>query len=299
VRITGLHGPEAGAIEAALSDAAHHMSTLDVRVGALRAAVAPFALVREVKASASFPHTLRIRVVEQPPVAALVAGGTRTAVAADGVVLGPALISGSLPTLEASFVPAPGQPLSDESLRPALAVVAAAPAPMVRFITRAYTGKQGVTLVMKSGLSAYFGDASRPHAKWLALALVLANERSAGASYVDVRVPERPAAGYASGTAPRSSGEGSSTSASGSAEGSQESIAAALAAGLVKAVGTEQANAPAAKSAGPNPEEAEKAESKSHAEAGHEAPGGSEGASPESSARAGEEAGSGRSKTGP
>ena len=67
------------------------MSTLDVRPGALRAAVAPFRVVREVRAIPSFPHGLQIRVVEQLPVAALTVAGARTAVAADGVVLGPAL----------------------------------------------------------------------------------------------------------------------------------------------------------------------------------------------------------------
>ena len=42
VRVSGVHGPEATAIEAALTGAARHMSTLDVHAGALRAAVAPF-----------------------------------------------------------------------------------------------------------------------------------------------------------------------------------------------------------------------------------------------------------------
>jgi cell division protein FtsQ len=263
VRITGVRGPDAAAIEAALNVAARRMSTLDVHPGALQAAVAPFAMVREVKASASFPHSLRIHVVEQLPAAALVANGTRTAVAANGVVLGPALLSGSLPTLEASWVPAPGQLVSDESLRGALVMLGAAPAPLARLITRAYTGKQGITVALRGGLSAYFGDSSRPHAKWLALALVLASERAAGASYVDVRVPERPAAGYASGSAPPASGEGSAN-ASGSTSatqttseaGNQESLAAALAANLVKAVGSEQAGAPAALSAKSTSEEA-------------------------------------------
>jgi cell division protein FtsQ len=252
VQITGVRGPDAAAIEAALGGAARRMSTLDVHLGALRAAVAPFATVRDVRASSSFPHTLRIHVIEQLPIAALAASGTRTAVAADGVVLGPALVSGSLPTLATSLLPAPGTRLSDGSSRAALAVLAAAPAPLARRIARAETGSQGITLVMRGGLSAYFGDTSRPHAKWLALALVLANERSAGASYIDVRVPERPAAGYPPGTGPPSSGEASqSNQPTTEAGGTQASIAAALAAGLAKAVGQEQASGSAAASAEP------------------------------------------------
>src|ERR1700737_2525770 len=40
VQVSGVHGPDAHAIEAALAGAARHMTTLDVRPGALRAAVA-------------------------------------------------------------------------------------------------------------------------------------------------------------------------------------------------------------------------------------------------------------------
>ncbi len=93
VQIAGVQGPDAAGIDAALSAAAQRMSTLDVNVGALRAAVAPFRVVRGLSVSTSFPHGLRIRVIEQPPVAALTVAGVRTAVAADGVVLGPGLLS--------------------------------------------------------------------------------------------------------------------------------------------------------------------------------------------------------------
>ena len=104
------------------------MSTLDVHLGALRAAVAPFRVVRDVRASPSFPHGLHIRVIEQLPVAALTVGAARTAVAADGVVLGPALLSGSLPTVTAGSEPATGSHVHDASLSAALTVLGAAPA---------------------------------------------------------------------------------------------------------------------------------------------------------------------------
>ncbi len=64
------------------------------------------------------------------------------------------------------------------------------------------SGRAGLTVAMRDGLLVYFGDASRPHAKWLALAAVLADSSSAGADYVDVRLPERPAAGFPPGRAP-------------------------------------------------------------------------------------------------
>ncbi len=62
--------------------------------------MAPYRVVREVRAIPSFPHGLRIRVVEQLPVAALSRRAGRTAVAADGVVLVPALLRSSLPPLK-------------------------------------------------------------------------------------------------------------------------------------------------------------------------------------------------------
>jgi len=72
----------------------------------------------------------------------------------------------------------------------------------VKVVARVYTDSNGLTVAMRNGLLAYFGDATRPHAKWLSLARVLADPGSAGASYVDVRVAEHPAAGFPSGAPP-------------------------------------------------------------------------------------------------
>ncbi len=104
VQVSGLaavHGADTAAIETALTGAAHGMSTLAVSPAALRAAVASYPIVGTIRVHPSFPHGLRIEVVERPPVAALVVGGASTAVAADGVVLGPGFLSSSLPLLNA------------------------------------------------------------------------------------------------------------------------------------------------------------------------------------------------------
>jgi cell division protein FtsQ len=234
VRVSGLHGPEARAIETALTGAANHMSTLDVHAGTLRAAVASFPVVRTIRTIPSFPHGLRIEVTEQLPVAALTIGGTRTAVAADGVVLGPALLSGSLPALNDGQGPAAtpheGQHLKDQSLLAELTVLGAAPKPLERVTARVFTspGNQGLTVAMRDGLLVYFGDGARPHAKWLSLARVLADPSSAGASYIDVRLPERPAAGFPAGSVPSSH----VVASSGGQSSTPESTVAALAAGL-------------------------------------------------------------------
>src|SRR5947208_3353104 len=112
-----------------------------------RRAVRPRARARAARGARS-PRSLRlalrIGVIEQPPVAALVAGASRSAVAADGVVLGPALLSGSLPTVAAGRVPASGQRVSDASAGEALSVLGAAPAPLAGLVVRAYTGSGGL-----------------------------------------------------------------------------------------------------------------------------------------------------------
>ncbi|HTU78750.1 MAG TPA: hypothetical protein VMF09_08330 [Solirubrobacteraceae bacterium] len=232
VQIVGVSGADAQAVEAALKRAARGMSTLEVSDAQLRAAVAPLHLVRRLRAVASFPHGLRIEVVEQPPVAALTVGSERTAVAADGVVLGPALISGSLPSVSGSALPAPGRSVAGASLLARLIVLGAAPVPLLAHVERAFTGAEGLTLAMRNGLLVYFGDAARPHAKWLSLARVLADPSSAGASYIDVRLPSHPAAGFPAGVTPPDAAAGTSAAGAGEQAGGLESTISALAAAL-------------------------------------------------------------------
>lgn len=255
VRVSGVHGAEAKAIEAALVAAAHGMSTLDIHDGTLRAAVARFHVVSAITAVPAFPHGLRIEVSEQPAVAALVFAGARTAVAANGTVLGPNLLSASLPTLGGYSLPAPGAHLHGPSLLAALAILGAAPAPLARRVARVYAGPEGLTAAMSNGLLVYFGDGSLPHAKWLSLARVLADPSSAGASYIDVRLPARPAAGFPAGVTPPgapTSGEEASTLPSG---GSSESTVGAIAESL--SASTPATSAPSEHAAGGASSEAE------------------------------------------
>jgi cell division protein FtsQ len=238
VQVSGVptHSPQAGEIDAALAASAHGMSTLEVSTAKLEAALTRFPIVRSVRAHALFPHGLRVDVVEQPPVATLEAGGTRTAVAADGVVLGAGLLSGSLPLVHTGSsagaeIPLTGHSVQGVALLSELAVLGAAPRQLAALITNVYSGPYGVTVALAGRVRAYFGDATRPHAKWLSLARVLADPSSSGAVYVDVRVPERPAAGFAAGAS--SPGYGPEA---GLSSGSDPTTAAALAAGLEEAV---------------------------------------------------------------
>jgi cell division protein FtsQ len=200
VQIAGVQGVDAGPIDAALRGAARNMSTLNVNVAALRAAVAPFHVVRDLSVATSFPHGLRIHVVEQLPVAVLSVGGVHTAVAADGVVLGPDLLASEripLPviTLAAGSQAPLGGHVENATARTELTVLGAAPRMLLGWVSKVFVGPEGLTVSMRNDVAIYFGDAARPHAKWLSAARVLADPNSAGATYVDVRVPERPAAG--------------------------------------------------------------------------------------------------------
>jgi len=61
-----------------------------------------------------------------------------------------------------------------------------------------YSEDYGVVMTMKGGIPIRFGPGARAEAKWAAAAAVLADPKLDALGYVDVRVPERPAAGAAS-----------------------------------------------------------------------------------------------------
>jgi len=195
--VTGLTTPDAPRLRAALIDAARDMSTLHVRVGELERAASPFPVVKSVEAEANFPHELRIRVIEHRPVAALVpaAGGRRLLLAADGTALRGLEVEHPLPVLTAGGLPA-GDRVSDRKTMRALRVVAAAPPGLDRrVLTVAEDPRRGVVARLRQGPEVVFGGLGGLRAKWESAALVLADSASAGAAYVDVRLPDRPVAG--------------------------------------------------------------------------------------------------------
>jgi cell division protein FtsQ len=233
VRVSGAHGAQAGAIETALTEAAKRQSTLAADPAALKAAVARYPQVSTVHVQTSFPHTMRITVVERRAVAALLVGGTKIAIGSDGTALGSGAATASLPTVGDDVAPTSGERDRNPLVLGALTVLGAAPARIDRLVTRAYFSPRGLTLAMQNGLLVYFGDASRPHSKWMALAAVLANETATGAVYIDVRTPERAAEGFAPGQAPptaQTAGGGSEVQI-----GKGETTVSALAAGLAAA----------------------------------------------------------------
>jgi cell division protein FtsQ len=195
VYVTGIDGPQSRAIRSALEDAGLGMTTLHVRTKDLRDAVAEYPVVRSVTAQGSFPHKLTIQVDLNLPVAVLQTPSGRMPVAADGLLLRDVPVGGSLPVVQAQA------PLSQDRLTGGRAfdlvrVVGLAPGPLRARIknVRVRPGV-GIVATLTAGPELRFGDASRLPAKWMAAARVLAAAGARGATYIDLRVPERPAAG--------------------------------------------------------------------------------------------------------
>jgi len=197
VTVTGLSGPDAAQIRLALGLAARNMTTLDVHLGQLRTAVAPYPVVKDLRVSTQFPHGMRIHVIEQLPVGALVAGGETIAASADGTLLRDVPTT-SLPTVPVRSLPG-GSHVTDPSALNALALLAAMPQRLETRIGQVTTTPpRGLVAQVRSGPAIYFGTASALPAKWVAATDLLAAPASAGASYIDVSDPERPAAGVSS-----------------------------------------------------------------------------------------------------
>ena len=183
VTITGASGPDAPRIESTLRSVARDMTTLHIREDELRQAVARFPTVGDLRVEGDFPDALRIEVIEREPVAVVTRGDDRLPVTAGGTVLRGATAPDDLPHIE------------DERSERILELLGAAPRPLLRRAERAFAGPRGLTVRMADGPVVYFGTAEELEAKWAAAARVLADPTAEGATYVDVRVPERSAAG--------------------------------------------------------------------------------------------------------
>jgi cell division protein FtsQ len=194
VTVTGLTTKDAPRIRTALTAAAHDMSTLNMNEAALDQSVAGFPIVKAVLARSSFPHTLKIHVIEQEPVAVLEVGGERLLLAPDGSVLRDVATGHPLALIKSTGAP-PQDMLTDRVALSSLHVAAAAPLALADRITTIDHGKEGIVVHMRNGPRLLFGNDIRPAAKWAAVSAVLADASSKGATYVDVRLPGRPVAG--------------------------------------------------------------------------------------------------------
>ena len=140
-----------------------------------------------------FPHRLSIEVLEHRPVAALEVDGRRTPVSGGGIVL--TGVRGRRRPADDPPRPLPGARVDDARTRAALAVAAEAPQQLLARGERLWWGPEGLTMDLRDGPPLYFGSRDDAAAKWAAAARVLAEPSAAGATYLDLRVPGRVAAG--------------------------------------------------------------------------------------------------------
>jgi cell division protein FtsQ len=195
VYVTGVDGPQARAIRSALEEAGLGMTTLHVRDADLRAAVSDYPVVRSVTAEGDFPHRLTIDVTLNLPVAVLQTPSGRKPVAADGLLLPDVPLTSGLPVLTTKAA-LPTERVSQGRAFDLVRVVGLAPKPLQgRLKSVAIRPGVGIVAQLRNGPELRFGDATRLPAKWASAARVLAAAGARGATYVDLRLPERPAAG--------------------------------------------------------------------------------------------------------
>jgi cell division protein FtsQ len=194
VHVTGATTSEAPEIRSALDRAAREMTTLHVRTATLDDAVASYPSVAGLRVQTDFPHKLTIEVLEHRPVAALDSGGRRIPVSGGGIVLTGVHADNDLPSIRVKMTPPDGR-VNDHRTRDALAVAASAPHSLLARSDRLTWDHQGLTVDLRDGPPLIFGTAADAPSKWEAAARVLAEPSAAGATYLDLRVVGRVAAG--------------------------------------------------------------------------------------------------------
>ncbi len=196
VTVAGLSGPDIPQIREALTSSAMGMTTLDMNIAKLESAVQRYTYVQSLTVTGHGAHDISINVTEQVPVALVNIGGNQQVVDADGRLMPDTTIThGALPLVPISAPPA-GTTITEAGPRAAIAVLAAAPYALMAHIENATsTSAHGVIVQLRHGPQLYFGQSSQLHQKWQAAVAVLQDRDSAGASYIDVTDPQRPAAG--------------------------------------------------------------------------------------------------------
>lgn len=197
VEVVGVTAGDREQIVAELTAVAERMTTLHVDRDRIERVATEYPTISSVKVDANFPHGMRIEVVERPPTLLVRGGGREVAAAADGTLLaGVSVAEDELPVLEVDDAPGSGS-LGGEPLEQAL-IVGATPEPLRPLIEKiAYTDDYGVEITLRGEIPVRFGSGSAAQEKWAAAAAVLADPKLDALTYLDVRVPERPAAGGA------------------------------------------------------------------------------------------------------
>ena len=155
--------------------------------------------VKRVEVARKLPGTVRIRVIEREPSMVLSTSGRQWMLDAGGRVLGPGDDAPSLPVIAGSPVSAlqAGARVQDQEVTGALAVFRSLPPSLRAELETIFVPTvERLTLSLKDGTQIRYGAAEDLKSKNEVLGVLLRRLRSEGgaATYLDVRVPERPAA---------------------------------------------------------------------------------------------------------
>jgi cell division protein FtsQ len=196
VTVTGLTSHDADRVRVALASTAETMTTLHVDEARLQDAAAAFPIVARIEATPDFPHGMTVNVIEHRPAAIAIADGRKQPIAGDGSVLAGLPVEGDLPTIDLS-VAMPQRQLGPGAARDAARVAGVAPPVIARRVDSLARegGARGVVAELEDGTELIFGTPDKLAAKWAAAIRVLADEEATGATYIDIRIPERPVAG--------------------------------------------------------------------------------------------------------
>ncbi|TML71470.1 MAG: FtsQ-type POTRA domain-containing protein [Actinobacteria bacterium] len=173
-------------------------SLLRVDLDRVREEVAAVPTVARATLDRAFPHTLRIVVVPEQPVAVVRQGAASWLVSARGRIMA-GLPHGARPRLPRIWV-ARGAPFAVGAMVPGglhASLAAVAPLETMRFPARVASVRaetDELSLVLHSGMELRLGDVTDVRLK-LAVAAKVLPLVAADTRYVDVSVPERPVAG--------------------------------------------------------------------------------------------------------
>jgi cell division protein FtsQ len=200
VREIAVEGAPAGVarqVERALGET-RGTSLLAVDIAAARTAVKQLPWVAGVSFDRAYPHTLRVTVIPERPVAVARQGQNSFLVSANGRVIA-RVDKGARLQLARVWVTRdvrlePGLPVTGDSLAAVRAVSPLAGSGFPQRVTSVTVGEEAITLRLRSGLELRLGEPIDLELK-LAVAAAVLPKLQPGATYLDVSVPERPVGG--------------------------------------------------------------------------------------------------------
>jgi len=173
----------------AMSHLDEHPPMLTLNAGAINDAVTQLRWVEKVDVSRQWPHRVTVTVTERRPIAvAADFNGVLHLVDGEGRSLDPAPVGANLPHLAAVGPDGPWP--FDRWAKPAATVARRLPAAFRAQVASVSVDVKGrVTLHFTTPVTFYLGQTDNLHAKFVAVASVIAGQVLRPNSYVDVSVP--------------------------------------------------------------------------------------------------------------